>query len=467
MGETKINRLIYNHSPVFIQNAIASVYGWQKNRYRYGSKRAKEWFDFYKETENWDERKKRNYQSEQLQKIIHYAYNHVPFYKKRFDKNKVKPEDIKKIEDLQKLPYLTKDEIRNAGNDLISDEYKRKELFIHPTSGSTGTPLTLYADHDAVMNSFNFAWATCRPGLIRNRHKYAHFTGLEIVKPDISKPPFWRMNYASRQRLYSIFHMSDTNIPYYLDDFVDFKPVWFQGYPSAIYTLAEYIIRHNYDYPYPPKAVITSAEECLPEYRQAIEKAFKTRVWDEYGQGEMCAFAFECECRKLHEKIVYSVIEFIPVGQENGLQICELICTSFINKAWPLIRYRVGDLALINPDAKCPLGRTGRVIERIYGRTAHRLLTSDGAKITNISVMAKKCRNVRFMQAIQKEKGKVILHVVPDPNFDKKKDEILMVREFRKKLGDEKRMEISVEYAERPVLTSSGKMLMIISELTV
>ncbi len=465
MSETKLKRLIYDHSPVFMQNIMASVYGWQKNKYRFGSKEAKKWFNFYKETENWDEKKRRQYQTEQLRKIINYSYEHVPFYKKRFDSCGVKPDDIKNKEDLKKLPYLTKDDIRKAGTDLISDEYEIDDLFIHPTSGSTGTPLTLYSGHDAVIKSFNFAWAKCRPGVRRNVDKLAHFTGLEIVKPEQKKPPFWRMNYASKQRLYSIFHMNDNTIPYYLEDLKKFKPVWLQGYPSAIYTLAEYIIRNNYDFSYSPKAVITSAEQCLPEYRQAIEKAFNTRIWDEYGQGEMCGFAFECECGKLHEKIVYSVMEFIPVREENGMQVYELICTSFINKAWPLIRYRVGDLALIDPNAKCPYNNPGRIIEKIYGRTSHFLLTSNGFKISNISVMAKKCRNVKFLQAIQKEKGKVILNAVPEPEYDKENDEPFMVEQFRKKLGGDERMQISVEYSSEPVLTKRGKFLMIISEI--
>ena len=465
MSETKLNRLIYNYSPIFIQNLMATVYGWQKNNSRYGSKRAKEWFDFYKQTKNWSEEQLREYQEQQTINIIHYAFEHVPYYKKKYSELDLKKTDIVNIADIDKLPFLTKDNIRQAGTDLISDEYEINDLFINLTSGSTGKPLTLYSDHDAVLNSFNFAWAKCRPGLIRNKHKYAHFTGLEIVNPARKKPPFWRMNYASKQRLYSVFHMSDNTIPYYLDDLVKFKPVWLQGYPSAIYTLAEYIIRNNYDYNCPPKAVITSAEQCLPEYREAIEKAFKTRVWDEYGQGEMCGFAFQCECGKLHEQIDYSYIEFIPVKKEDDLQVCELICTSFINKAWPLIRYRVGDLALIDPDAKCPMGKPGRVIEKIYGRTAHFLLTSDGAKISNISVMAKKCRNVKFLQAIQKVKGKVTLHVVPEQEFKKETDGKLMIKEFRKKLGDEDRMEIAIEYAEKPVLTNSGKFLMIISEI--
>ena len=445
---------------------MTTAYGWQKNRYRYDSPSAKQWLEFYRETANWSEERLCQYQLEQLRHTIAYAYRHVPFYHVRFDQCGLKPEDIRTVEDMCQLPYLTKDDIRTAGTRLISSEYSVKELFRGPTSGSTGMPLMLYKSHEAVIRNFAFCWAQCRPGLSQNKDPHANFTGLEIVKPEQRKPPYWRINYASKQRLYSIFHMSDKNMPYYLKDMAEFQPVWLSGYPSAIYTLADFILRSGYNYPHPLKAVITSAEQCLPEYRKSIEKAFKTRLWDEYGQGESAGLAVECECGKLHEKIEYALMEFIPTDEQvDGLQVYELICTSLINDAWPLIRYRVGDLALIDPNAKCPLGRPGRVIEQIYGRTAQFLIAGDGSRISNISVMAKKCRNIRALQAVQEKVGQVTLRVVPQPEYRVKIDEPFMVEQFRKKLGDESRMRIDVEYADKIELTESGKFLSIVSKL--
>jgi phenylacetate-CoA ligase len=466
MGETRLNRFIYDHSPLFVQNLMTSIYGWQKNHYRYGSPLAEQWLKFYLETAKWPEERLREYQIEQLRRTVAYAYQHVPFYRKRFDCCGLKPEDIKTVQDFGWLPYLTKQEVRQAGTDLISDEYDIKELFAHPTSGSTGMPMMLYCSRDAVIRNYAFCWAQCRPGLSRNKDSHANFTGLEIVKPDRKKPPYWRMNYASRQRLYSIFHMSDETIPYYLEDLAKFRPVWFYGYPSAIYTLADFILRTGYDYPYPLKAVITSAEQCLPEYREAIEKAFKARLWDQYGLGEMTGLALQCECGKLHEKIDYSLMEFIPTEEEqDGLMVYELICTSFINDAWPLIRYRVGDLALVDPDARCPFGKPGRIIEQIYGRTAQFLIAGDGSRISNVSVIVKKCRNIRALQAVQKKIGQVTLRVVRQPEYNIETDEPFMISQFRRKLGDESRIKIDVEYTDKIELTKAGKFLSIVSKL--
>lgn len=466
MGETKLNRFVYNHVPVFIQNIMCSIYGYQKIRYRYHSPLYEKWLRFYTESASWPDEKLRAYQLEQTMRTIHYAYQHVPFYKERFDEIGITPDDIKTIEDMKKMPYLEKSDIRRAGKGLISDEYRPEELFVHPTSGSTGTPLILYNNRIGAIRSHACRWAQCRPNISMGE-PYANFTGLELIEPGRHKPPFWRMNWAARQRLYSVFHMNDQTLPYYIEDLSRFRPLWLYGYPSAIYTVAEFIIRTGYTYPSPPKAVVVSSEQCLPHYRRMIEQAFKTRLWDEYGQGEMAGLAFECTCGKFHERADYSLMEFIPTGQkEDDFDVCELICTSFINDAWPLIRYRVGDLAVVSPDAKCPFGLPGRVIERIYGRTGHFLVAGDGSRISNISVMAKKCRNIRAMQAVQEKVGYLRLVVVPEKEYDVKADEPFMIEQFRKKLGDESRMHIDVEYVAGIPLTKAGKFLSIVSKIS-
>ncbi len=446
---------------------MASIYGYQKIRFRYHSKEYPKWYEFYKETANWSDDKLREYQWQEVEEIINYAYEHVPYYRKKFDNAHIKPSDIKSFDDLSKIPYLEKEEVRLHSEELISDEYRKEDLFSHPTSGSTGTPMMLYNDRLATIRNYAIRWAQCRPGLNR-KDKNVNFTGLELLDPAQNKPPFWRMNWAGRQRLYSVFHMNDETLPFYIDDLIKFNPVWMYGYPSAIYTVAEFILRKRLDYPVPPKAIIVSSEQCLPHYRQAMEQAFKTKVWDEYGQGEMAGLAFECKCGKLHEKPEYALMEFVPTGEkddETGFDVYELVCTSFVNKAWPLIRYRVGDLAVINPDAKCSEGLAGKVIETIYGRTGHFLIAADGTKISNISVMAKKCRNIQLMQVVQEELGRVKLVIVPDENYDKQRDEPFTIEQFRKKLGDESRMKIEVEYVDQIPLTKSGKYLSIVSKI--
>lgn len=463
MAETKLLRQIYARSPKFIQDCMASVYGYKKIRYRYGHPKYKEWFDTYTAHLSWSEDQLREFQWAAVQETLKHAFETVPFYRERAKEQGMSWQDIREPNDMAKLPYVTKDDIRNRGTELLSDTFEESEYESIPTSGSTGKPLTLYCHREAIIRHHAVRWAQCRPGLKRGM-KYANFTGLEIVDPLRSRPPFWRMNYAAKQRLYSIFHMNDEAMPHYVDDLNRFKPDYFYGYPSAIYTLAEFMERKGLTLKQPPKAIVTSSEQCLDTYREKIESVFETKLWDEYGQAELGGLIFQCECGKLHENISYSFIEFVPTGdEEDGLPVHELICTSIVNKAWPLIRYQVGDTALLDPNATCPLGKPGRIVERINGRTAHFLETKDGRRISNISVMAKKCRNMKYCQAVQSKAGEMTLRIVKDAGFSAD-DESHAVKEFRKKIGGEDRMSIRVEYAEAPLLTKSGKFLMIVSK---
>ena len=463
MAESKLIRSVYDASPPIFQDVMASVAGFQKNNYRYGHPKWQYWLDFYADQASWDEQQLRDYQWNELQNTLDHAYRTVPFYRQRFQELDLTPRDIQSPDDLQKLPYTTKDEIRADSDRMISDDFEKSSLNMDPTSGSTGQPLRLYNSREAVVRNYAIRWAQCRPGITRNM-RYGNFTGTEIVKPDCSRPPFWRSNYAARQRLYSVFHMNDQTLPAYVANLNEYKPSWLYGYPSAIYTLADFMERKGLRLKQPLKAVVTSSEECLPTYRETIERVFETTLWDEYGQAEFAALAFQCECGKLHENISYSFIEFIPTGEvDEGFEACELICSATINPAWPLIRYRVGDIALIDPNATCPLGKPGRVIQKMHGRTANFLETKDGRRISNISVMAKKCRNMKSCQAVQSQAGSMTLRIVKDDGFVDA-DAELAVREFRKKIGSEDIMDIRIEYADAPLLTKSGKFLMIVSQ---
>lgn len=463
MAESSLIRNLYDSSPPFFQNVMASVFGLQKNWHRFSHPKWKHWLEFYQQSDNWSPEEMETYRWNELKSTLKHAEQTVPFYRQRFADLGISVDDIRTVDDLQQLPYTTKDDIRAHSEDMISEAFDPRTLNMDPTSGSTGQPLRLYNDREATIRNYAIRWARCRPGLTR-RMKSANFTGLEIVHPSQASPPFWRTNYASRQQLYSVFHMHDDTLSTYVEELNRFKPEWIYGYPSALFTLAEFMIRSNLKIN-PVRAVVTSSESCLPHYRDAIERAFGATLWDEYGQAEFAGLAFQCECGKLHELMDYSFLEFNATGErEDGFDVCELICTSIINPCWPLIRYQVGDLALINPKATCPLGKPGRIIERLHGRTSQFLLTNDGRKIANISVMAKKCRNMKSCQAIQDTPGEMTLRIVPEPEFISD-DAVHAVGEFRKKLGDEEKMKIRVEVTDQPLLTSAGKFLMIVSRL--
>jgi len=459
--ENKITRFIYDYSPIFLQHLFTSFYGWQKVRERYNA-HFRKMYRFYKESFHWPEEKLREYQRQQIRRVVSEAYRHVPFYRERFDSLGLRPEDIRGPEDLQKLPLLTKEEVRSADRRMVSTRLKPWQVKRVTTSGSTGFPMNIYHGPNDMATELAFAWARRYRGFRRGQ-RYATFTGLQLIPNRQKGPPYWRQNVAMNQRCYSVFHISDETIPYYLEDLERFRPAYILGYASAVYLLAEFILRKGWRLRYYPRVFFSCCEELHDFQRDAIARAFRCRVYDHYGMGEHGASITEYDCGHKHLDLDYSYVELIPVDEEDGLVVAEVVCTTFINEAWPLIRYRSGDLVLYDPDEPpCPHGVPGPIIRKIYGRTAHCIIDKRGRKFPNVSVIFKKCRNMRAAQVVQERVGEIIVRVVRDDGYTEE-DEKNLYRQFRAKFGDD--LDITVEYVDDIERTSRGKCLMIISRI--
>ena len=129
---------------------MASVYGYKKIRYRYGHPKYKEWFDTYTAHLSWSEDQLREFQWAAVQETLKHAFETVPFYRERAKEQGMSWLDIRDPSDMAKLPYVTKDDIRNRGTELLSDTFEESEYESIPTSGSTGKPLTLYCHREAT-----------------------------------------------------------------------------------------------------------------------------------------------------------------------------------------------------------------------------------------------------------------------------------------------------------------------------
>lgn len=458
--ENKLTRCLYDHSPPLLKDVFASIYGWQKNRQRFG-RVYRQYYPFFKEAHKWSEEELFDYQCEKLRQIVRHCYEHVRYYKELFDGLRLKPTDFNNPEDLQKLPILEKQDVVKIGDKLFADTYSPKNLLCYPTSGSTGTPLLLYWSPEMANIHWAFLWARYRDGMKRSDPN-ASFTGLEIIAPSRKRPPFWRNNWAASQRMYSIFHMNDENLQYYVDDLNRRYNKYYSGYPSAIYMVADYLERTGQSIGRPPEAIFPASEELQPIYEEKIAKVFGCKVWNQYALGELVGSITEYPCGHLHYDMDYSIIEFLDAGTNDGLVKVEVIGTNFYNYAWPLLRYRTGDLVIYDPNDKCEANTPGRVIRQVYGRTGKYFVLPNGSRVTNISVIAKKCHNVRFMQVVQEQLGEIAVRIVRDKNYTTK-DEQEVEEQFRRKVGDE--LTIRFEYVDDVERTAAGKYTSIINRL--
>ncbi len=458
--ENKLTRFMYEHSPDFMKNVYVSIAGWQRKRQRFGPE-FERWKTFYEASHRWSEAELREYRREKLSALISHAYEHVPYYAALFKRLGLRPSDLTEPEDLQKLPILQKQDVIDAGPRLFSDAVPRKSFVNAPTSGSTGTPLALFHVPCVFPMEYGFEWARARPGVSLS-DPFSAFSGWELVDPNQKRPPFWRDNWAAKERLYSVFHLNDENLQHYVGALDEHYSKYWQGYTSPVYLVADYLERTGQSLARPPDFYFPGSEELQPAHAETITRVLGCKIYNRYHQQEMVASITEYPCGHLHEDMDYSVVEFLPAGQEEGLVKAEVIGTNLHNYGWPLIRYRTGDLVLYDPSDRCEHGVPGRIVRRIYGRSGRYFTLPDGRRITNISVIAKKCRNVRFMQVVQEREGEITVRVVKADGYGPE-DERYAEYQFRRKVGDE--IGIRFEYVDTVERTAAGKYISIVNRL--
>ena len=455
-----ISRWVYDRMPIAVQNAMCSVAGRRRNRTRYGPDFQSR-VAFFQEAGRWPRARAEAYQLGQLRELAAYAYANVPYYRARFDAVGLKPEAIRALADFARLPMITKDEVRREGTNLIGQGVPVRSLVVSHSGGSTGMPLTCYHDRATIREVYAAFWAYHRPG-VTPADPYATFAGMALVPPRQKGPPWWRMNRAMHQRLYSIFHLSEETVADYIADLDRYEPVYLAGYANSLYLLAALARERGLRPRARPRAVFSTSEQLLPEYRRTIEEVFAARVWDAYSQDEACASISEYECGHYHYDRAYGYIEFLDVEPcGNGRRLAEIVCTGLLGKAWPLLRYRVGDLVEYEDVESCPgCGRAGPVIHAIRGRTGDALVLPSGRRFPHISLIVKSLHGVRQVQLCQDRREAVTIRYVASDDFAAPADEAAMVAAFRRAAGED--VQWRAERMASIPRTRAGKFLSII-----
>jgi len=458
---SNLQEWVYNKSPIGIQNLAASVYGHNLAVKKY-SKGFNRTLNSLEKSEHLNTRDLVELRTRELRRIVKYAYENVPYYRYTFKKHRVNPDDIRSINDIKKLPVLTKEEVRLHSKSLISSEFNRWQYDVRHTSGTTGTALTLVWGHDAIMKEYAFVERIRRrSGKLSSRMTHITLTGRLIIPPKQKAPPFWRVNKSEHQYLFSMHHLTNSNLSGYIEKIKELQPVYIEGYPSLISVVAEYILQNAIELK-SIKAVFTSSETLFLYQRERIEKAFKCKVFDRYGSTELAASIGECEFGSYHEDGEYGIIEYLRDGEDvTENEAGEMVCTNFINSAFPLIRYKIGDLA--KPSMQlCPCGRALPLVSEVIGRMDDVLITKNGAYLGRLDHIFKETHNIKESQVIQESADKVLVRVVPWSGYSEK-DSKHLLNEFSKRLGEG--MEIQIQIVNKIEREKNGKFKAVISKV--
>jgi phenylacetate-CoA ligase len=454
---------IYQASPAFFQDLMVTGYGLKIYRREYGKKFKAALAEFDKR--QWLPLAQiKEYQNEQLRHLIKHAYDNVPFYNKSMRELNLKPGDFKTVDDLYKLPIITRDDLKKSLRQFVAVNYKPSQMTKGFTSGTTGSPLELYWDDRICLIKTVVDWRQKLTAGISVGDRMAFFLGRQVVPLTRKLPPFWRHNYVLNHLFCSSWHLSTENIPKYLDKLSSYKPKAIEGYPSTISILARYILSQKATFPL--KAVFTSSETLLPSQREAIERAFACKLYDFYGMAERVAFATECD--KHDGKHLNMDFSFIEVLSSDGTpvpygQLGRIVATGFHNYAMPLIRYQTSDITALR-EAPCSCGRGFMLMENVATKDEDIVSTRSGRYISPsiLNALTHHLTSIAEHQVVQEDIDNVRLRIVKKPNYTDSDHEFLM-KGLKDIFGEE--MNIGIEYVNAIPRTKAGKFRWVISKV--
>ena len=416
-------------------------------------------FRHFEEAQWWERERLVQVQNENLVQTVAAAYRDSPLYRDIYDKAKVKPADIRSVDDLYKLPVITKD--------LLSKYYPDRSSVAHGagirefhTSGSTGKPFRVFLDsyslslsralmlHRATYSGWKVGDRYLQTGMTLNRG---------LVKT--IKDRLLRVIYVSA------FDLSEAALDNYLALIEDNKCRFIMGYASSLYLLA--VRAREVGYGSPIKGIVSWGDNMYRHYRKAIEEQFGCKVTDTYGCGE--GIQVGAQCREgdgsYHVFMPHVAIEYVndnmPVADgEMG----EIVLTRLNAGAMPLIRYRVGDVGSADTRHSCACGRGFELMKSIDGRASDIVLTPNGNRLivhffTGIFEYAK---HIETFQVIQHERENIIVRIVPRGEFNP--EEWRSIEQEIREKGD---MDLGVhlEVVNEIPLESSNKRRFVISQL--
>ena len=283
-------------------------------------------------------------QQVKLRKLVHHAYGHVAYYREVFDQHGLRPDDIATMEDLQKLPFLTKDHVRrHLFFDLLSDNHDKRASSGSPPAGPPASPSSV----TSIATSSRCAGGDASQHGV-DRLAVRRPAGPPVASDDRDEPgsdlagaPRRRIQ---RRKFIPAFELSESNLRSSASCSRRYQPVLIDGYAESLNFLAEYLKRHELG-GVKPKGVISSAQVLPPQSREVIERQFGCGVHDKYGAREFSGIAYECEAHTGHHVVAENyIVEIIKDGRPAGqVRSGRWSITDLNNYCMPFIRYRIGD----------------------------------------------------------------------------------------------------------------------------
>lgn len=446
-------------APAWLKNAMISTYGAIEHRKRHGR-------FFYQRYQSLSLLRQASpeavlaFQAEKLRDLLKEALAYSPWYKEVFQKCGISTESLVSeppLEILARLPLLEKNTLKTCAQEVMSANPKRQAFSTVSTSGTSGSPMKVVFDADGRQATYA-EWRRYHDWLgLPKRFRSVRFSGRIIVDPKANTPPFWVYNFAEQQLFMSTYHLKSDYLSAYIEKLNSFKPLLIDGFPSALYILAQYLLKSGIRLSFSPVAISLTAETLMDHQRDAIEKAFGCKVHNQYASSEGAPWIAECQQGNFHLWLDTGVFEFINhQAFDADTEIAELVVTSFRNFKTPLIRYRIGDyVRIFKKPMVCACGAPYPVIKGVIGRNDDILFTKEKGSVGRLDPAYKGVLGICQSKIIQHSLDRLEVLLVPDEHFEASQ-QALLLGNLRDRLGQD--IVIEFKYLDSIPLGKNGKL---------
>jgi len=412
-------------------------------------------------------------QQRKLRKLLKLAAAHCRFYDQRFRRAHLDPNDPNlTVQDLRRLPVLTRDEIREHLQEMAWHDCPRGGAWPYNTGGSSGEPLKFYFDRYRQAADWAARWRARGWWGVRPGDPEILLWGAPIELHAQDRLRQWRDRLLN-QYLLNAFDMSDDTMDAYMHRIRACRPVCLYGYPSSLALLARHARRRGL----PPgalgsdrlRAVFVTGEVLLEPDREVIASAFSAPVVIEYGARDGGLLACACRAGQLHVPEENVIVELLaPDGrpvQPGG--IGDVVVTHLETRAMPIIRYRIGDLAQKAPASSCPCGQAHAALVQVRGRVTDQIVCRTGGGLRRMHALSliyvlREVEGVKQFRITQPALDRLEVEIVPDERFTPKVERA-MRRGLRRRMGNE--VAIRIHRRDRIQPSGSGKYACVVSQV--
>jgi len=329
---------------------------------------------FVQRAERWKTDQVETYQLHRLQKICRLVYEKSDYYRQTFSTCGFKPDDLRSLDDLKRLPTLDQDVVRGHLRAMCTCSLDSSSVEIVSTGGTGGKPMQFVLPIERSVIEYAYLTASWQ------RIGFTLGTPLAVLRGRVVQPDRRGLRHeydpVLQTHYYSSFHMSDENMRRYLEHIATIGPCFLHVYPSSVAALARFCRRSGARPPSNIRGVISESEILYPEQRQMVEEVFGRRLFSCYGHSEKLILAAGCE--ESDDYHVWPTYGYFELLDEDGNSVTtpgqrgEIVGTGFINTVMPFIRYRTGDWATYVADHCEACGREHIIIRDIRGEHARR-----------------------------------------------------------------------------------------------